>query len=329
MNLSRNHIIFTLGIPVPLNESIQLSKELTLRILQEQLLYETFLDSIKNYASEKYNQVVTTIKDWKDAAVVLGKVLVDSNLLNDFLKPLERRIVKLIQPLTDFLKKNKLDSFVETITNFIDKIKSLEGWKKFMALVSVGSIITYILEKLKSLGPDVIKDFISKTFSSNFITDIVGKLTDFKSYLGWLQPIVKGVETIFNFLKPLIDAFSKAFQSGSKFATKLIKENNLIQFDMKERFQQLAGIREAAPVAPVTTAPATTAPATSANPNKPDSGVATISKDLDDQGNNFKNINNIEKMKQLLDALVSKLSPEFKETPAFKQAILAFYNKNK
>ena len=244
MELSRNHIIFTLGIPVPLNESIQLSESLKLRILQEQLLYETFLDSIKNYASEKYNQVVTTIKDWKDAAAVLGKVLSDSNLLNDFLKPLERRIVKLIQPLTDFLKKNKLDSFVETITDFIDKIKSLEGWKKFMALVSVGSIITYILEKLKSLGPDVIKDFISKTFSSNFITDIVGKLTDFKSYLGWLQPIVKGVETIFNFLKPLIDAFSKAFQSGSKFATKLIRENNLTQFDMKERFQQLAGIKE-------------------------------------------------------------------------------------
>ena len=99
--------------------------------------------------------------------------------------------------------------------------------------------------------------------------------------------------------------------------------------NMKERFQHLAGIKEAAPVAPATTAPATTAPATSANPNKPDSGVATISKDLDDQGNNFKNIATEEKMEQLLDALASKLKPEFKETPAFKQAILAFYNKNK
>ena len=329
MNISREHIAFTLGIPIPLNESIQLSESLKLKILQEQLLYESFLDSIKNYASEKFNQVVTTIKDWKDAAAVIGKVLSNGDLLNDFLKPLERRVVNLIQPLTDFLKKNKLDSFIKTITNFIDKIKSLEGWKKFMALVSVGSIITYILEKLKSLGPDVIKDFISKTFSSNFITDIVGKLTDFKSYLGWLQPIVKGVEIIFNFLKPLIEAFAAAFKSGSKFATKLIKENNLTQFNMKDRFQKLAGIKEVAPVAPATTAPATTAPATSANPNKPDSGVATISKDLDDQGNNFKNIATKEKMEQLLDALASKLKPEFKETPAFKQAILAFYNKNK
>jgi hypothetical protein len=244
MELSKNHIRFTLGIPVPLNEYIQLSRELNLRILQEQLLYETFLDSIKNYASEKYNQVVTTIKDWKDAAVVVGKVLSDENLLNDFLKPLERRVNNLIIPLTDFLKKLNLDSFIVLIKKFLTKISSLEGWKKFMALVTIGTIITYIIEKLKLLGPEVVKDFLTKTFSSNFITDIVGKLTDFKSYLGWLQPIVKGVETIFNFLKPLIDAFSKAFQSGSKFATKLIKENNLTQFNMKERFQQLAGIKE-------------------------------------------------------------------------------------
>jgi hypothetical protein len=318
MNISREHIAFTLGIPIPLNESIQLSESLKLKILQEQLLYESFLDSIKNYASEKFNQVVTTIKDWKDAAAVIGKVLSNGDLLNDFLKPLERRVVNLIQPLTDFLKKNKLDSFIKTITNFIDKIKSLEGWKKFMALVSVGSIITYILEKLKSLGPDVIKDFISKTFSSNFITDIVGKLTDFKSYLGWLQPIVKGVEIIFNFLKPLIEAFAAAFKSGSKFATKLIKENNLTQFNMKDRFQKLAGIKEVAPTTPTTP-----------NPNKPDSSVATISKDLEDQSSNFKNISTKEKMGQLLDALVNKLTPEFKESPAFKQAVLLFYNKYK
>ena len=318
MNISREHIAFTLGIPIPLNESIQLSESLKLKILQEQLLYESFLDSIKNYASEKFNQVVTTIKDWKDAAAVIGKVLSNGDLLNDFLKPLERRVVNLIQPLTDFLKKNKLDSFIKTITNFIDKIKSLEGWKKFMALVSVGSIITYILEKLKSLGPDVIKDFISKTFSSNFITDIVGKLTDFKSYLGWLQPIVKGVEIIFNFLKPLIEAFVAAFKSGSKFATKLIKENNLTQFNMKDRFQKLAGIKEVAPTIPTTP-----------NPNKPDSSVATISKDLEDQSSNFKNISTKEKMGQLLDALVNKLTPEFKESPAFKQAVLLFYNKYK
>ena len=314
MELSRNHIVFTLGISVPLNESIKLNKELTLRILQEQLLYETFLDSIKNYASEKYNQVVTTIKDWKDAAVVIGKVLSDENLLNDFLKPLERRVVNLIQPLTDFLKKLNLDSFIETIKSFIEKIKSLQGWKKFMALITTGSIITYIIEKLKSLAPDAVKTFLSKYFSGNFINNVLEKLTDWQSYLGWLQPIVKGVETIFSFLKPLINAFSKALQSGSKFATKLIKENNLTQFNMKDRFKQLAGIKEAEVAKPQA---------------KQDTNVATIAKDLEDRDSNFKNIKSKEKMTQLLDVLVNKLDPKFKESPLFKQSVIAFYNKYK
>ena len=95
MNISREHIAFTLGIPIPLNEFIQLSESLKLKILQEQLLYESFLDSIKNYASEKFNQVVTTIKDWKDAAAVIGKVLSNGDLLNDFLKPLELIVIYL------------------------------------------------------------------------------------------------------------------------------------------------------------------------------------------------------------------------------------------
>jgi len=234
MNISREHVAFTLGIPIPLNESVNVSESLRLRIVQEQLIYESFLDSIKTFAKEKFNQVITTIKDWKDAAVVMGKVLSNGDLLNDFLKPLERRVEKLIQPLTDFLKKIKLDSFIEKIKQFIEKIKSLQGWKKFMALVTAGSIITFIIEKLKSLAPDAVKDFLTKYFSPTFVTDVLGKLTDFQSYLGFLQPIVKGAEIIFNFLKPLIEAFAVALKSGSKFATKLVKENKMKKSELKQ-----------------------------------------------------------------------------------------------
>jgi len=336
MELTREHINYNLGISVPLNEYIILSKEIELRILHEQMLYESFLDSIKafakdklnkvvtsitdwkdaalvlgkilsdsnfikDFAKDKLNKVVTSITDWKDAALVLGKILSDSNLLNDFLKPLERRVLGLIKPLTDFLKKIKLDSFIEPITEFINKIKSLQGWKKFMALISLGSIITYILEKLKS--PDAIKDFLKKQFTGDFVDTILNKLTDFKSYLGWLEPIVKGVEVIFNFLKPLTQAFSTALASGNQWATKLIRENT-----MKDRFQKLAGIKEEI---------------------KQDPSITSISSDLNDQGSNFKNINSKEKTEQLLDALVNKLDPKFKETSAFKQAIISFYNKYK
>jgi hypothetical protein len=244
MELSRKHIVYTLGINNQISESSQLDKSLMLKILHEQLLYETFLDSIKKYADEKYNQVVDKFNEWKDMASVLGKVLSDSDLLNDFLKPLQRRVDNLIKPLTDFLKKIKLDSFIKPIEKFITEISSLEGWKKFMALVSVGSIITYIIEKLKSVTPEAVKELLAKTFSPDFISNILEKLTDFTSYLGWLKPIVKGVENIYIFLEPLLQAFKVALASGSKFATKLIKENNmnnkqLVDF-LKEELDQQA-----------------------------------------------------------------------------------------
>jgi hypothetical protein len=305
MNLSKNHIIYTLGVPAPLNKSIQLNESLVIKILHEQLLYETFLDSIKSYASEKYGQVITTIKDWKDAAAVLGKVLSSGELLNDFLKPLQRRVEKLILPLTDFLKKLKLDSFVETIKKILTKINSLEGWKKFMGLVSIGSIITYILEKLKSSGPDAVKNILSNVLSPDFVNDIGAKLIDFKSYLGWLQPIVKGVEIIFNFLKPLIDAFAQAFKSGGKLATKIIKENTMNKLKLKQIVTNI--LKE----------------------ENVSSNVINISKDLEDRAGDFKQIRSMDKITQLFDVIVMDLGPDVVKSSNFKTALRNFYNKYK
>ena len=87
--------------------------------------------------------------------------------------------------------------------------------------------------------------------------------------------------------------------------------------NMKERFQHLAGIKEVTPVAPTTTS-TTTPVATS---------VTNIAKDLNDQDGNFENIKDRIKVIQLLDAVVVKLDPKFKESPVFKKAILDFYNK--
>jgi L-cysteine desulfidase len=101
-------------------------------ILQERLLQEAFLDSIKNYAKDKLNQTVDTIKDWKDAAVVFGKILSNEELLKDFLPPLQRRFENTLKSLYDFLKKIGLDSFINIIDDIKNKILSLEGLKKFV-----------------------------------------------------------------------------------------------------------------------------------------------------------------------------------------------------
>jgi len=62
------------------------------------------------------------------------------------------------------------------------------------------------------------------------------------------------------------------------------------------------------------------------------SNIATISKDLADQASNFKQINTKDKMVQLFDVIAAKIkeaNPEFADGPAFKQALIAIYNKYK
>ena len=66
--------------------------------------------------------------------------------------------------------------------------------------------------------------------------------------------------------------------------------------------------------------------------NEIPSSVLSISKDLADQGGNFKQISSKNRMAQLLDAIVTKMkenNPEFVEGSQFKQAVIAFYNKYK
>jgi hypothetical protein len=62
------------------------------------------------------------------------------------------------------------------------------------------------------------------------------------------------------------------------------------------------------------------------------SSIATISKDLADQASNFKQINTKDRMVQLFDVIAAKVkeaNPEFADGSAFKQALLAIYNKYK
>ena len=307
MELSKKHIIYTLGIPV--SNVTYINEELRLTILQEQLLYETFLDTIKDFAKDKLDKAVNTITDWKDAAAVFAKILASPELLKDFLTPLLRLVNTHLQTLYKVLEKIKLSSVVEKIKKLVEKVSDLDGWKQLLILIALGGIALYAATKLPLNG---IEAYIAKIIGDNLIETIISKLFDWKSYIGYIGPIVGGVTIIYTLLKPLLTEFSAALKSDNPFATKLIKEEE----KMRNRFQKLAGINEIDP-APVT-------PTT-----KQDSSVVTISKDLDDQGSNFKNIQTKEKMVQLLDAVINKLDPTFKETPAFKQAVIAFYNNYK
>ena len=203
--------------------TIPLHKEEYIKhIISEQLIYESFLSSIKDFAKEKLNKAVDTIKDWKDAAVVFSKILSNKELLKDFIRPLERLVRKQLQKLYGFLKK---------IEGFVKKISSLDGWKKLFALIAIGGVALYASTKLP-IGK--LKNWITTTLVDNFVDLVTSKLTDWKSYIGYLGPIVGGGVIIFRLLQPLLAAFKEALKSTSSFSTKLIKEEKIKKLIRKE-----------------------------------------------------------------------------------------------
>ena len=179
------------------------------RILQEQLLQEAFLDSIKDYAKEKYSKTITTINDWKDLAVVMGKVISNPTTLSRFADDVWRNFkVNTLKKLTDFLERMGLNDLITKIKSVVDKITNLDGWKKFLAAAGIGAMINYVVEKMTGLAPDAIKVFLQKYVSEKGLGEILSKLTDFKSYVGWLQPIIKGVDMLYDVLKSSINKFT-------------------------------------------------------------------------------------------------------------------------
>ena len=124
------------------------------------------------------------------------------------------------------------------------------------------------------------------------------------------EPNDKPLEQDFNMNQKMVDYLKNKYEGRTVTG---IQEN----MNMKKRFQKLAGIKEQEQQKPEV---------------KLSPSIKTISKDLSDQGSNFKQITTKDKMVQLLDIIVGKIkehNPDFVEGGQFKQAIIAFYNKYK
>lgn len=239
MELNWKHNKYILGIDmIPLNENEYLNPTLFNLIREEQIIYESFLSTIIDFAKDKISQTVDNIKDWKDAAVVFAKILSNAELLNDFLSPLRRRVEAVLKKFKEFLKKIGLDSLFEKINTILDKANGLKGWKKLLVYLSLGGILSYVVEKGKSLSKEKIKEYITNFLSVDFIKVILDKLIDWKSYVGWLGPIIGGVSTLYKFLEELLNKFSDAIKDNSAWATKLIKEKKNTMDESKRKLIQ-------------------------------------------------------------------------------------------
>lgn len=208
-SLSRHHIKYVLGIDIPLNESYQLTESQYKQIIEAQLLYETFLDTVKTFTKDIFDKTITTLTNWKDAALVLRRVLSNENTLISFTNKYFSTFKKQkFFKFTELLDAVGLSSLKNQVIKIIDKITfNLKGWKKFLAGTAIGTIITYIVDNIKNFPKDKLEDWVTQYISEKALGDILSKLTDVKSYLGYLNGIFKTVDAFYKSLAPTIDRF--------------------------------------------------------------------------------------------------------------------------
>jgi len=215
------YITGVLGIPLPLDEAgqVQLSEDLKGQILQEHLIYEGFIGSLVAGAKDAAGKI-------KDLLSALAKILKDGSALETFIRLLASKVIKPIA--TQFRKAfNKLKEAGGKVTQFVEKISEMfeallqkfvgmaGSWKKAMAGCTLAVLLKFAYDKVAGLIQDVIsgkvtdefteflKDQFVKTFGQGLLDKVMGKVTDIKSYLGWIGPIVGGVNFVAQTLAPL------------------------------------------------------------------------------------------------------------------------------
>jgi hypothetical protein len=234
-SLSKEHIKNVLGIDVSLNESHQLSEDVISRIIEAQLLYENFLSSLKDYAKEKVNKAVSTIKDWKDSAVLLYKILSDENTLSNFSDNLWKTFKNSSVLKTLYSKIGNIKIGETAISEYLDalikKITSLKGWPKFVAASGIATAGKFLYDTLGKLDVNKIIEYVKNYLSDEALTKITTKILSggFGALVSWFEAAKIGVQTLYNTLAPTIKKFSafiKEIKDMIKEAEEIIKCKN-------------------------------------------------------------------------------------------------------
>jgi len=223
-----DYITGVLGVELPLSESGQvvLDENKKTEIIQEQLLYENFLKSIVNGAKEAAGKV-------KNLLVALYKILKDGNELEQFIslllskvvKPTANQFRKAFQKMkqaggkTEQLAK-KLSEMLEGILQKFNSMSS--GWKKAMMGTTVALLLEWAYGKVSGLIDDAISGKIenelvgwfqekfTQLFGQDIFDKALEKMTDIKTYLGWIGSAVGGVGFVADTLKPVTGRLNQA-----------------------------------------------------------------------------------------------------------------------
>ena len=225
------YVTGVLGIQIPLNESYPYSPALTEEILQEHLLYEGFISSLMDKAKKETGKI-------KDLFVTLYKIFQEPDDIDRFIYLLDNKVIKRVanafRKVFKKLHQSSISDFIEGISqkfeDLLGKYSDMSiGWKKAMAGTSIALMLQFIYDKAKDLlnsvfemsSEDIIgsvvtsiktelTDFLQEFMGPELINNVLAKLADIKTYLGWIAPIVGGVQFVATALYPMTSRFAAA-----------------------------------------------------------------------------------------------------------------------
>ena len=160
----------------------------------------------------------------------LKEVVTSGRLFNKFMRQLKMYSSNIRQNFMNFVQKviDKVPSLQEVMTKIqsaVQKafsiVEGVTGWKGVLALSGIIVVFSYIQDKFK----DFIKDqtnveenakllyqyIIEKLDLESVSRKILGSLTDIKSYLGILGPIVGGVKFVADALGSITRPFVEKY----------------------------------------------------------------------------------------------------------------------
>jgi len=174
----------------------------------------------------------------KDLFVTLYKIFQEPDDIDRFIYLLDNKVIKRVanafRKVFKKLHQSSISDFIEGISqkfeDLLGKYSDMSiGWKKAMAGTSIALMLQFIYDKAKDLlnsvfemsSEDIIgsvvtsiktelTDFLQEFMGPELINNVLAKLADIKTYLGWIAPIVGGVQFVATALYPMTSRFAAA-----------------------------------------------------------------------------------------------------------------------
>jgi hypothetical protein len=178
-------------------------------VIEQQIIVENMIDSINSYlgsvvqkGKEKSLQLIKTIKDTKELAILFKNILLDPKLMEEAIenvkKKLNETIVEVKKLINNILTKLgfKIQGFTDKLTTFLDKILEYgneflnsKGWVGFVTMLGLTVMLMWCkknwLDKLLNLATEQLENQIKNITSVvNIFNSLKELISDSASNLG-------------------------------------------------------------------------------------------------------------------------------------------------